>query len=89
MVQSVLRVLGGELDFAKLEYIWGYCWPSEHCYPLKLTNMTSQKKRDTSVVIVRAVVACMCALLLSFALVEQGLFGGINLFFVVSTIVLP
>jgi hypothetical protein len=33
-----------KLGFAKLEYIWGNCWSSEYHYPLKLTNMTSQKK---------------------------------------------
>jgi hypothetical protein len=60
-MQSVLRALGGELGIAKLEDILGNCWPSEHCYPLKLTNMASQTNRDALVVIVRAVVAPMCA----------------------------
>jgi hypothetical protein len=41
--QSVLRALGGELGFAKLDYIWGNRRPSEHCYPLK----THQHGRST------------------------------------------
>jgi hypothetical protein len=82
-MQPVLRALGSELGFAKLEYIWGidfYSYPlmpsmtgiagHHNIYPLKLTNITIKKNRDILVVIVRCHCPRVPPMLLSFALAQ-------------------